>query len=342
MQLDFCNFTIMTSPKFIIVVGTSAGGMNALTELVLQLKESMDAAVFIVMHLSGKSISDFLVHRLQPHTKLKCEVATQDTPIQKGHIYVATPNQHLLVKKEKMILGRGPEENRWRPSIDVLFRSAAAAYSSRVIGVVLTGLLDDGTIGMSAIKRSGGTCIVQDPNEAEYPDMPLSVLNTMEVDYCTSLTRMGEVIFEITKTDPEEKSAPADVIIESEIAERVVVDYGHVKKLGNKSIYACPDCGGGLWNLKNGAGNVNRYRCHIGHSYSEKDLVVKQGEILESTLWTALRIMEERRTLLQKMEDDNMKKGFSQMAASYRDKGESIQVHVDKMKEVLYATQNTL
>ncbi len=332
----------MKAPKFIIVVGTSAGGMNALIELVSQLTENIDAAFFIVMHLSRTSISDFLVHRLQPHTSLKCAVAKEDTAIEKGHIYVAAPNQHLLVKKNKIILGRGPEENRWRPSIDVLFRSAAAAYSSRVIGVVLTGSLDDGTTGMLAIKRSGGTCIVQDPNEAEYPDMPLSVLNNMEVDYCIPLHQMGETIFEITKLNPEEIAAPQDVIIESEIAERVVVDYENVKQLGVKSIYACPDCGGGLWDINKQNGKPDRYRCHIGHSYSEKDLVVKQGEILESTLWTALRIMEERRTLLKKMEDDNNKKGLSKMGASYQEKGADIQFHVDKMKEILFATQNTL
>ncbi|MBC7508359.1 MAG: chemotaxis protein CheB [Ferruginibacter sp.] len=332
----------MKTPKFIIVVGTSAGGMNALIELVSQLTESIDAAFFIVMHLSRTSISDFLVHRLQPHTLLKCAVAKEDTAIEKGHIYVAAPNQHLLVKKNKIILGRGPEENRWRPSIDVLFRSAAAAYSTRVIGVVLTGSLDDGTTGMLAIKRSGGTCIVQDPNEAEYPDMPLSVLNNMEVDYCIPLLQMGETIFQITKLNPEEIAAPQDVIIESEIAERVVVDYENVRQLGVTSIYASPDCGGGLWDISKQNGKSDRYRCHIGHSYSEKDLVVKQGEILESTLWTALRIMEERRNLLKKMEDDNNKKGLSKMAASYQQKGTDIQFHVNKMKEILFATQNTL
>ncbi|MDZ4807760.1 MAG: chemotaxis protein CheB [Bacteroidota bacterium] len=332
----------MKAPKFIIVVGTSAGGMNALIELVSHLKENIDAAYFIVMHLSRTSISDFLVHRLQPHTFLKCVLAKEDTGIEKGHIYVTSPNQHLLVRKNTIILGRGPEENRWRPSIDVLFRSAAAAYSTRVIGVVLTGSLDDGTTGMLAIKRSGGTCIVQDPNEAEYPDMPLSVLNNMEVDYCIPLHQMGDTIFEITKSNPEEIAAPQDVIIESEIAERVVVDYGNVKQLGDKSIYACPDCGGGLWYISKQNGKPDRYRCHIGHSYSEKDLVVKQGEILESTLWIALRIMEERRNLLKKMEDDNNKKGLSKMAASYQEKGDDIQFHVDKMKEILFATQNTL
>lgn len=332
----------MSTPKFVIVVGASAGGMNALSEFVGQLKTGMDAAVFIVMHLSRTSISDFLYHKLNPLTGLQCEIATEGAAIQKNHIYIALPNLHLLVKKNKIILGRGPEENRWRPSIDVLFRSAAAAYNTRTIGVVLTGLLDDGTTGMLAIKRSGGTCIVQDPNEAEYPDMPLSVINNMEVDYCIGLSDMREVLESITKSIPEEKPAPDDVIIESEIAERVVVDYDNVKQLGEKSIYACPDCGGGLWDItKKGdeGGKVVRYRCHIGHSYSEKDLVLKQGEIFESTLWTALRIMEERKTLLKKMENDNSKSGFTKAAKEYKDKADNIQGHVDKMKEVLFASQ---
>lgn len=332
----------MKKPKFIIVVGASAGGMGALSELVAQFNKEMDVAVFIVMHLSRTSISDFLVHRLQPHSYFKCEVAKEGTPIEQGRIYIAAPNQHLLVKKDKIILGRGPEENRWRPSIDVLFRSAAAAYSTRTIGIILTGALDDGTTGMLAIKRSGGNCIVQDPNEAEYPDMPLSVLNNMEVDYCISLTKMGDAVFDIIQTEPEDIAAPPDVVIESDIAERVVVDYDNVRKLGEKSIYACPDCGGGLWNISKENGKPDRYRCHIGHSYSEKDLVIKQGEILESTLWTALRIMEERRNLLKKMEEDNNKKGLANMATSYREKGADIQFHVDKMKEILYATQDTL
>ena len=335
----------MDKPKFVIVVGASAGGLNALSEFVTQLQPDLDAAIFIVMHLSHTSISDFLAHNLKQRTALPCEKAIDGAPIKKGHIYIASPNLHLLVKKETIVLGHGPEENRWRPSIDVLFRSAAAAYSTRAIGVVLTGLLDDGTTGMLAIKRSGGTCMVQDPNEAEYPDMPLSVLNNMEVNYCISLADMGEVLLAITQTSFEEIPAPPDVIIESEIAERVVVDYDNVKQLGEKSIYACPDCGGGLWSIDasgEGQAKMDRYRCHIGHSYSEKDLVIKQYEIFEATLWTALRIMEERRNLFMKMEKDHARKGLSSMAKSYHEKAEAIQIHVDKMKEVLFASQNPL
>lgn len=335
----------MNSPKFIIAAGASAGGMGALSEFVSQLKTGMDVAVFIVMHLSRTSISDFLIHHLQPFTPLHCALATEGAAIKKDHIYIAPPNAHLLVKKGRIILGQGPEENRWRPSIDVLFRSAAAAYNTRAIGVILTGLLNDGTTGMLAIKRSGGTCIVQDPNEAEYADMPLSVLNSMEVDYCVPLADMGAIIAGIVQTTPEDKPAPDDVILESEIAERVVVDYTNVAKLGDKSIYACPDCGGGLWTIKKGSegqGKFDRYRCHIGHSYSEQDLVIKQAEIFETTLWTALRIMEERRNLLKKLENDHNKKGLSTVAKSYKEKADGLQKHVDKMKEILFFSQKSV
>ncbi|MEJ7588016.1 MAG: chemotaxis protein CheB [Ferruginibacter sp.] len=332
----------MEHPKYIIVIGASAGGMAALAEVVAQLTEDMDVAVFIVMHLSRSSISDYLVHRLQPHTKLKCQVAKDGMQIEKGQIYIGISNHHLLVKKSSIILGNGPEENRWRPSIDVLFRSAAVAYNSRTIGIILTGLLDDGTTGMSAIKRSGGTCIVQDPNEAEFPDMPMSVLNNMEVDYCIPLREMGEAISNLIELDQKEMEVPEDVRIESEIAERVVVNYGNVVQIGEKSIYACPDCGGGLWSIFKDTKRPDRYRCHIGHSYSEKDLVVKQGEILEATLWTALRIMEERRTLLKKMEDSNRKKGLMNFAKSHQEKVDEFHFNVDKMKELLFETQKTM
>ena len=332
------RYLIMITPKYIVVVGASAGGLSALSELSGQLSKELDVAVFIVMHLSRIGISNFLVERLRPLTSMQCVVAEEGAPIEKGYIYVSQPDQHLLVKKGRIVIGRGPEENRWRPSIDVLFRSAAAAYSTRAIGIILTGLLDDGTTGMFAIKRSGGISIVQDPNEAEYPDMPLSVLNSMDVDYCLSLAQMGGIIAQITLEDRPEVPAPDDIVIESEIAERVVIDYDNVAKLGVKSIYACPDCGGGLWNIGKEDG-PDRYRCHIGHSYSENDLEHKQVKIMENTLWIALRIMEERKTLLNKMALENSKRGLTNISTTYRKKKEDLQIHIDRLKEVVFATQ---
>jgi len=328
-------------PTYIVVVGASAGGLNALTEFVGQLNNEMDIAVFIVLHLSTTGIGDYLVQRLQSYTSLKCIKASDNKQIEKGFIYIAPPNHHLLVKKQRIILGYGPVENRWKPSIDVLFRSAAAAFSTRAIGILLTGLMDDGKAGMLTIKKCGGICIVQDPNEAEYPDMPLAVLDAMEVNYCVSLAEMGAVIKEIIKRPPHEDfDIPEEVKMESEIAEKVVIGVERVEDLGEHSVYSCPDCGGGLWLITEN--NIHRYRCYIGHAYSENDLLTRQAENMEATLWVALRMMEERRNLLHKMELDAKRRGFVRTASDHHNKKMDLEIHIDKMKNILFSAQNNI
>lgn len=329
----------LMEPKHIIVIGTSAGGLTVLTELVSQFKPEWDAAYFIVLHLSRKAIGDFLVHRLQQFTTLACKCADDDLSIERGTIYLGVPNFHLLVKKGTMVLGRGPEENRWRPSIDGLFRSAAAAYNSHVTGIVLTGLMDDGTAGMWAIKRSGGTCIVQDPNKAEYPDMPLSVLNKMEVDYCVSLSQMGSVLQRIMDTKEITKmEIPPDIVAEANIAEKMATGIDVVEQVGDPSVYTCPDCGGMLTEINDG--KTSRYRCHTGHTYTENDLLLKQSENVEATLWVALRMMEERKNLLGRLEKQTRQRGFTRFANQHQEKGEELQLHIYKLKELLTITQN--
>ncbi len=327
-------------PKFIVVIGASAGGLNALIEMVQTFQKGLDVAYCIVLHLSRKGIGDFIVHRLKQATSLACSMAVNGAPIKADNIYIARPNQHLLVKDDHFILGAGPEENRFRPSIDVLFRSAAVAYSSNTIGIILSGLLDDGTSGMWAIKRSGGTCIVQDPNQAEYPDMPLSVMNNMQADHVATLEEIGPLIAEIIKHKKGRKKAvPKDVIAESKIAELTAVGINDVKKLDvEQSIFACPDCGGGLWEAKNDV--IKRYRCHIGHAYTERDLVLKQAEAAGSTLWVALRMMEERTHLLKKMEIDYKKKGYRSLAVTNVEKQHEMKGHINKLKEILFDLQN--
>jgi two-component system, chemotaxis family, protein-glutamate methylesterase/glutaminase len=329
----------MERPKYIIVIGTSAGGANALNELVSQLNSQMDAAFFIVMHLSKTGISDYLVNRLSPLTDLSCEVAKDAMLIEKGKIYIAPSNEHLIIIKDQVVVGHGPEENRWRPSIDVLFRSAAAAYNSSVIGIILTGLLNDGTSGMSAIKRSGGICIVQDPNEAEFPDMPLNVLNALEADHCIALADMGKVLFEIFKQEPVAKQPPEDVLAEASMASNMTIEIDDVRRLGEHAIYACPDCGGGLYRVEGDL--VRRYRCHVGHAYEEAELAIKQGENVEATLWVALRMMEERFHLFRKIAGEHSKKGLERIATTYERSATDIQFHIEKLKKVLIAIQNS-
>ncbi len=328
-----------TAPKFIVVIGGSAGGLNALTELVQHFQAGSDLAYCIVLHLSRKGIGDFVVHRIKQVTSMECSLATDGGLIESNHIYVARPNQHLLVKDGHFLLGAGPEENRWRPSIDVLFRSAAVAYSNHAIGIILSGLLDDGTSGMWAIKRSGGHCIVQDPNQAEYPDMPLSVINNMEIEHVVTLSEMGSLITEITKLPESDKlPVPEDVMAESRIAEKTASGLDDVSKIGSKSLYNCPDCGGGLWDIKGDV--VPRYRCHIGHAYTEKDLIVKQAETAGNTLWVALRMMEERKHLLRKLEIDCVNKGYTQMSLTHVEKQKELETHISKLKEILNDLQN--
>lgn len=326
-------------PKFIVVIGTSAGGLNALVEMVQALQTGLNVAYCIVLHLSRKGIGDFVVHRLSQVTTMPCQLAVNGAMIKTDNIYIARPNQHMLLKDNHFILGGGPEENRYRPSIDVLFRSAAVAYSSYCVGIILSGLLDDGTSGMWAIKRSGGTCIVQDPNQAEYPDMPLSVINTMGVDHVAALEEIGSLIAEILKNKKgKKKPVPKEVIAESKIAETTAVSIESIEKIADTSVFACPDCGGNLWSMKGDI--IKRYRCHIGHAYSEKDLVVKQSEVATTTLWVALRMMEERKHLLRKMEIDHAKKGYKSLSTNNEKRQNEIGHHIENLKKILFDLQN--
>lgn len=239
---------------------------------------------------------------------MKVKLATDNETISSGNIYIA-PEHHLIIKEEVIRVVNGPDENRWRPSIDVTFRSAAVAYRERVIGIILTGLLNDGTAGMLAIKKCGGKLIVQDPNEAEFPDMPFSILENMEVDYRVTLTHMGHIIHQlINNLEPTETIVPEEIMKEAKIAEKTITNIEEISRLGTPGILSCPDCGGGLWEIKEG--NFHRYRCHIGHTYSESDLLLKQAQQIDTTLWVAIRIMEERYALLLKLSKQDKQKGM--------------------------------
>jgi two-component system chemotaxis response regulator CheB len=324
----------MQHPKFIVVIGTSAGGIRALEELVMQLSPELDAAYFIVLHLSRKGVGDILFQRLQQHSPLPCRAGIHGEPIERGRIYIAPPDHHLLINKGQVIIGKGAQENRWRPSINNLFRSAAANYNSRVIGIILTGLLDDGTAGMSAIKRTGGICIVQDPEEADHPDMPLSVLENVAVDFTESLSKMGVLLREIiTNTEPQEVKVPDDIALEAGIDQRVSTRIDDLAKL-EKAEFNCPDCGGGLWITQKD--HPTHYRCHVGHSYTERELLIRVSEVMENTFWSALRMMEERRSLLLKLHQKDKQRGYLSSANLHLQKAEEMEVHIENLKQILF------
>jgi two-component system chemotaxis response regulator CheB len=321
----------------VVCIGASAGGLNAIMELISQLPASLNAAVFVVLHFSKGALGQILVDRIKRDSQLHCSIAKDNEQVKPGHVYLAPPDVHLLIK-DKIILAHGPAENRFRPSIDVLFKSAAAHYGENVVGVVLTGLLNDGTSGMWAIKESGGQCIVQDPDEAEYPDMPLSVLQSVEVDYILPLKKIGPVIGKIVKGKKKNGAKPPSIIIaESRLSEKTSTTIDKLKEIGEKSSFACPDCGGGLYKIRNG--RSVHYKCHVGHSYSQEDLLVEQSSKIENTLWVAVRMMEERKLFFTRLANENRDRGLQKLSDNYHRLAGQLDIHIEKMKELLFAIQ---
>jgi two-component system chemotaxis response regulator CheB len=286
-----------TKNRNIIVIGTSEGGLETLDELIAQLPTDLSAAIFIVQHMAPDNSGEPLTRRLSRHKAFAAALATEGQRFTPGRIYIAPPDNHLLLRPETMLVRKGARENRSRPAVDPLFRSAAAAHGSRVIGVVLSGMLDDGSAGLIAIKRCGGTTVVQDPKSAAYRGMPQNALNNLDVDYCVPIGEMGQLLATLVSKPPGRRTrVPSDIRIEAEIAERVSSDVAQVNGLGTQVPYNCPNCGGVLWEME--AADAKRYRCHTGHSFTVPSLLASQSEKIEEMLWISLRMFEERKNLL--------------------------------------------
>jgi two-component system chemotaxis response regulator CheB len=248
----------------LIVIGASAGGINAIQKVISGFSDQWDMAVVIVLHVPRRSNPDILISGFQRHTELHCQIAFDGAQLVRGNLYLAPPDHQLMVKNNTLLLTQGPHENRYRPSIDVLFRSAAVNYGHRSIGIILTGLLEDGTSGMSAIHRSGGICIIQDPREAEFSDMPSSVMHHIAVDYLDELENIPSIVRQLVESPlPPQKEIPSDLQVEAHITEKMMSHIDQLKEIADRSDFVCPDCGGGLWALKDDPNH--RYRCHTGH-----------------------------------------------------------------------------
>lgn len=317
----------------IIVIGTSAGGLQALIQLIKQLPANFTAPLLIVYHISPDATGNVLLDQLKKNSKLKCSHAVNGTIISSGHVYLAPSDHHLMVTEEgKILITKGAHENRSRPAIDPLFRSSAVAFGNKVIGIILTGYLDDGTAGLIAIKRCGGICIVQDPKEALYPDMPKNAFNQVKVDYCIPISEMGGVLSELVKKKlGKSKPVPKDIRIESEIAQRILSDLPSVNALGEQVPFNCPGCGGVLWKVD--SANGTRFRCHTGHAYTSITLLAEQNRKIEETMWTALRMFEERKNLLTTM----AKEGTGSIARSAKERAELSDIHIQRIRRMLQA-----
>lgn len=318
----------------IVVIGASLGGVSALTRLAEGLPADMPAALLAVQHMSPDhpSALDVILSRTGP---LKASFAATGIPIEPAHIYLAPPDRHLLVQDGRLELSRGPRENRTRPAVDPLFRSAAVAKGSRVVGVVLTGLLDDGTAGMEAVKRCGGVTVVQDPEDAEHPDMPQSVLQSgVEVDYCLPLDEMPSLLARLARTEaPPAPSIPEDLRIEVEMLREGYRDQAKLIQTGSASPFVCPECGGALYGMDHAA--MPRYRCRIGHAYSAKSLMADQAESVEKALVAAVRALDERAKFHDRMARDMAARDRKALAEDYRDQAETLRSQEEIIRELL-------
>lgn len=321
-----------------IVVGASAGGVQALTALVRDLPADLPAAVFLVLHIPSDAPS-LLPAILARESHLTVAHATNGEEIRLGRVYVAPPDHHLLIEKHHIRLVHGPKENLHRPSIDALFRSAALWAGSRTIGVILTGARDDGAAGMRAIKQRGGIAIVQDPEEASFPSMPLSVLQRLKVDYSLPLREIAPLLYRLSRQPAEEEgryAVPENIEIETRIAQQDMEAHeliASVEKLGKISKLTCPDCHGALWEIHDE--DMLRFRCHVGHAFSADSLNNGQHQMLETALWSAVRALEEQLILARRMVERARNANQMRAIKVFERRAQEAETHSSAIRQVL-------
>ena len=307
------------SYRNIVVIGASAGGITALLDLVKTLPADFPASVFVVQHLAPDSPS-ILPQLLSSVSALRVKHPQDGETVRPGVIYVAPPDHHLLLEDNRVLVARGPKDNRFRPSIDALFRSAAYTYGPRVIGVVLTGYLDDGTSGLWSVQRMGGVAVVQDPLDAEQPSMPTNALEFVAADYVLPLAQLGTLLVRLTQERATAKTRLPATELDLLKVELTIAKQGGGFELGiidkgKLTPFTCPDCHGALTQLIEG--KLIRYRCHTGHAYTVSALLSEVTESVESLLYQSMRGLEETKMILQNLGAQFTDNGQPEVAALF-------------------------
>ncbi|MDQ4036760.1 MAG: chemotaxis protein CheB [Actinomycetota bacterium] len=307
----------------VLVIGASAGGIEALRELVAGLPKDFSAAVLVVLHLPPRTRSA-LPHILERAGSLQAKQAEDGDELLPGRLLVAAPDQHLIVRDNNVTLSRGPVENGHRPAVDVLFRSAALVHGPKVIGVVLSGALDDGTAGLAAIRSRGGIGVVQDPQEALHPSMPRCAIEGAAPEHIVRVADMPALLVRLVEEEVDSTALPRpSALLEAETAMARLADvaYDTPDRPGRPSGYSCPDCSGGLFVIEEG--DLLRFRCRVGHAWTAESLVSQQSAALEGALWVALRSLEEKASLTRDMSRRAANRGHRHTAemfdAQYRE-----------------------
>lgn len=318
----------------IIVIGASAGGVEALTTLVQGLPAEFSATIFIALHCDPRGPS-LLPGILERAGHLPVAHAKDQEKFEPGRIYIAPPGLHMVIVEDRISLNKGAKLNYQRPAIDPLFRSAAKFHGPSVIGVILTGCLDDGTAGLMAIKRCGGLTVVQNPDDARYPEMPRSALAHVEADHVSRIDKLAGLLILLTKTIPVVlPREPVDDMLETEtrIEARGTSEIRETDTLGKASTFVCPECNGTLWELRDVASL--RYRCHTGHSFTEAGLIAEKDEALERALWNALRALEEKAVLNRRL-SHRLKLDAKAPSENLADQVSEAERNINSLREIL-------
>lgn len=309
---------ISPRPFPVVVIGGSAGALEPLQTVAAGLPSDLDAAVFVVFHVPPDSVSA-LPHILSRSGPLFATHGIDGAPIAPNRIIIAPPNHHLIISGLTMRVLQGPRENHQRPAIDVLFRSAAEWYGPATCGVLLSGTLDDGIAGLSAIREAGGRCYVQDPQEAQFPDMPRHAIEAGVVDGIFPSQDLSTTIVNFTVENPSVRRA-AEVVRDE-------------REVGEPSVFTCPDCGGTLWEYHDRFGY--RYRCRTGHAFSEVTMLAQQERTIEYSLWAAMRALEERRDMLDKIENRARSRGDNRTADRMKAQVQEVQNDIAAIAETI-------
>ena len=320
----------------IVAIGSSAGGIEALKKLFAELPPDLPAAFLVVQHVGEVSILPDILGSVGRYPARHPEDREVPKP---GIIYIAPPSRHLQLEDGMLRLVRGPRENTFRPSVDVLFRSVARDCGPRAIGVVLTGYLGDGAAGLQAIKQRGGIAVIQDPMDAEYPSMPMTALREVDADRCLRLAEMPAYLAEAIRqpvTEIKEYPVSRQLELETDISKQDM-DRGQmmaaVETLGDRTELSCPDCSGGLWQVR-GPGPL-RFRCHTGHAYTAEAFLASQGTALEGALRSALRLMEEKYSFLQRMRERTKASGAGESVLRYEERASRLESEARQIRRLL-------
>jgi len=262
----------------IIVIGASAGGIEALPEILRPLPADLQAAVFVVLHVAAESPS-VLPQILSRACLLKAVHPMDGEPVVPSRIYVAPPDHHMMIEPGRIRITHGPRENWHRPAIDPLFRSAARSHGKRVLGIVLSGNLDDGTVGLHIVKSEGGVAIVQDPDEAMFASMPRSALRSLKADFVLPLRAIAGKILELAQEPWKEKFIAAKPAARTPEGEKMSEERDE-RISGTPSVFTCPDCNGTLWELQEG--DLLHFRCRMGHAFSDDGMHTGYSDCVEA------------------------------------------------------------